>query len=127
MKTMGEYVEITSSPAEVTAAAARIVGLGEGLSADMNMYLSEINGLEGTKTWGNDDFAHSFLHGAEGGYQQPVDVGSAKMPANEAVKMQGSGKEGVGEAGAALGNLVVNAMDAYSTTDENSGDDISAA
>jgi hypothetical protein len=117
---MSEYVDIRTSVADILSAANRVISAGAGLDHDMNWHVEMINGLEGTETWGGDKYGRKFLKNDEGGgYQQPVKVGDASMPANDAVKSMGTGKDSLGDVAQTLGGFVNNAMLNYSGTDDD--------
>ena len=58
---MGPAGEINSSVADLLGAAGELVNQGESLSGDMTSLLANVEGLEGTRAWGGDDFGKQFL------------------------------------------------------------------
>ncbi len=120
---MSEYVDIKTSLSDVLSAATNLVNMGTALESEMSDLNERIRGLEGSATWGNDEFSAGFLEG----YHRPVGSGSSAGNTADAVKGLGSGKDSLGTATQNLGNMVANAMIQYSETDGANAADISSA
>ena len=120
-----QYVDIKSGLGDILSAATGIVAMGQSLDADMNGLIENITAAEGEKTWGTDEFAKSFLDSGKGGYHH---VGDGGQNMAEAVKGLGRSTDkkrpSVGAAAQDLGNYVVNAMQSYAGTDDDSASDI---
>ncbi|GAB3856365.1 hypothetical protein ACFPIJ_58765 [Dactylosporangium cerinum] len=125
---MGDYVILGSTAADLLNSAQKIKDLGGRLTSTMSSAVARIDPLDQTATFGGDDFAKSFLHGegGEGGYHQmvPSGVGDEKTTANQAVK---TNARKLGEGMTNLGQHALDAMWAYTATDDDGATDIDNA
>jgi len=120
-----QYVDIRSGLGEILTAATGIVGMGQSLDSDMTGLIENITAAEGEKTWGTDELAKSFLDNGKGGYHH---VGDGGQTMADAVKGLGrstdKNRPSLGATAQDLGNYVVNAMQSYAGTDDDSASDI---
>jgi hypothetical protein len=108
---MSEYVKITTSAADIIAAAQGITARGEGLSAQISAAIGDIESREGDNTLGDDDFGREFKKT----YHKPTPAaGGAGTTANEAAKQSA---RAVGTMASHFGDAVTQAMTDYLTVD----------
>jgi hypothetical protein len=119
---MSEYVQITSSPAELMGIASQISGRGQQLSDRVKALNDAIHTHDNeSAVYPSDQFSDPF----KAKYQQPtVDSEGKPSIASEAVKDSASycGKK-LGEIGDFIGTAMMN----YGATDDQSGADITQA
>jgi hypothetical protein len=119
-----QYVDIKSGLGDILTAATGIVGMGQTLDSDMNGLIEHITAAEGDKTWGTDEFAKSFLDNGKGGYHH-ADGGMCTADAVKALGRSGDkNRPSLGATAQDLGNYVINAMQSYAGTDDDSATDI---
>jgi hypothetical protein len=118
---VAEYVEISTSIADIINIATSISSQGETLHDAMGTAISEIERLERLpQTFGDDDYKTSFFKT----YQNLVPGADGKqVPANEAVK--GSGRD-IGGAMQSMGDYVADVMWSYQGQDEDNGKSIAS-
>jgi hypothetical protein len=116
------FVQINSSVADLLGAAGELVNKGESLSGDMTSLLANVEGLEGTPTWGGDDFGKQFLNNGEGGYHFPVkETGTVTAEAvKDMTRFNGKGQDNtLGGSLSTLGNSLSSGLLDVSDTDGN--------
>jgi hypothetical protein len=125
---MGNYVALSTTAIELISAAQSVHDKGTEMTGSMRGAVTAINDLDNPSTFVPDDFTNSFLHGEDGksGYHALVDSGTdgGKMTANEAVKQNALA---LGEALTTLGQRAIDAMWAYTATDDDNATDIGNA
>jgi hypothetical protein len=116
---MSNFVQISTSVADILSLASGLRAQGKTLTDGMKPLLASIEALERDgETFPPDEFTSTFL----GLYHQEVDAGDGtKLPASEAVK-QSAGS--VGAALTGIADYVATAMWNYQGTDEDSATDI---
>ena len=120
-----QYVDIKSGLGDILSAAIGIVASGQSLDSDMTGLVENITAAEGEKTWGADEFAKSFLDNGKGGYHHVGDGGQTMADAVKALGKSGDkNRPSLGATAQDLGNYVVNAMQSYAGTDDDSAADI---
>jgi hypothetical protein len=122
---MGDYVMLGSTAAELLNAARRVKDKGELLSKTMRAAVDRINALDQSSTFPPDRFTNEFLNSKDG-YHAPVDSGTnnGQVAKNEAVKANGLQ---IGLGALAFGNRALEAMWAYTATDDDNAADIGAS
>lgn len=119
---MSEYVQITSSPAELMGVGSRISGRGQQLADRVNALNEAIRAHDNEDTvYPSDQFSDPF----KAKYHQATSDSEGKPSvASEAVKDSASycGQK-LGEIGEFIGTAMMN----YGATDDESGADISKA
>lgn len=117
---MGEYVDISTSPADLISIANGLRSQGERLAAAMRASAADIERLEGrAETFPRDDFTNGFLEKYHDLTEQSQ---GHHVPANEAVR---NSAVDMGTKLTKIGDFVAGAMFAYTGADEENATDIS--
>jgi hypothetical protein len=125
---MGDYVHLGTSAAELLGAARKVKDVGERMKKAMETAVTQIDQLDNPGTFKPDRFTNDFLNGTteDGGYATLIDSGTdaGMVPRNEAVKLNG---KLLGDGAITFGDRGLDAMWAYTDTDDNNASNIKAA